>query len=116
LKWDLNSDLSGQCNPLGNAVCIDALTQVSDILFHEVNTPATASKAYRVTQTTSSGSQTSMFAIQEAIFPQIATNSLTDTVAIGQDPNTPCSTTGLPMSKAGTTCTQVWAWDLIKQP
>ena len=125
LKWQLATDVPGQCNPLINASCIQALTSGGNTTtFSEVNSPITVqtgspcpwgSPGYTYTQ---SGTQTapSCAGAEEttinSIVPHISTST---TEAIGQLTQSSCPER--PPQNPGTySCTQAWNWELYNQP
>jgi hypothetical protein len=54
-EWKLNVDVPGQCDPMGNALCIQALAQGNVIVFTEVNYLFADPNTYTLTQMPAGG-------------------------------------------------------------
>ena len=124
LKWKLATDVPGQCNPLTNASCIQALTSGGNTTFSEVSSPVTVQTAspcdwgspgYSYTQSSAQTVPSCAGAEETSINNIVPHISTSTTEAIGQLTQTNC--TERPPQNPGTySCTQTWNWELYNQP
>jgi hypothetical protein len=128
LMWNWTTDVPGQCNPLGNASCVQALSNGTNTTFSEVSSPVTVQAAspcvqnapgYYYTQTVGTQTTPSCGSSEETqinlIVPRISTTPAMPTEAIGQSSQTSCQE-GPPQNPGSHTCAQTWKWELYKQP
>ena len=127
LKWNLTTDVPGQCNPLTTASCIQVLTSGGNTTFSEVSSPFTVqttsacnwnSPGYSYTQ---SSAQTvpSCAGAEETTINYIApliSMTATATEAVGQSPPQTSCPERPPQNPGTYSCTQTWNWELYNQP
>jgi hypothetical protein len=114
--WTLHAALAGQCDPMGNAVCLQTLPQGNLVTFTDASSPG----VYDPTGYTWSqdGGATKPGAAYETPTQNIMPNIIETTpgVAVGQNSNSQCKTgpPSWPWQTIG--CTIFWEWELYKQP
>jgi hypothetical protein len=111
--WTLHAAAAGQCDPMGNAVCIETLISGNNTTFREANSSFSIPNTYIYSQNGQPQQPRAASETQiQTIVPNIQTTSAT---AEGQNPNTACLT-GPPSFPLSNGCTQLWEWHLFKQP